>query len=174
MNDKDMIVIGKTIKVHGITGKIEISFTDDVFLRTDTSWLFLKLDGIPVPFFIEDAVKKGNGRALLKLEDVDDIKKASSLIGADILFPINNIPERDTLPDNWHFLQGFTLSDIHYGHIGTVTGVNDNSANIILFVQREDNSEVLIPLHTELVVAFNDKKRELTMELPEGLLSINE
>lgn len=173
MQEKDVYKVGQIVKVHGVKGKLEVSYTDDVFLRADIDYLFLKMDGLLVPFFIEECVMKGRGRALVKFEDVDMTERASLLLGAEVYFPVSEIPEREEEPASWDFLTGFSVSDVKEGYVGEITFVNADSANTILFVRRENNAEVLIPLHPELVVEWNEKKRELVMNLPEGLLTLN-
>ena len=46
----DLVLIGKITKLHGIDGEVVCHFTDDVFDRGDSAFLFLELDGLPVPF----------------------------------------------------------------------------------------------------------------------------
>ena len=52
IHQEDVYLIGKMTKTHGLKGEINFQFTDDVWDRTDISYLICELEGILVPFFI--------------------------------------------------------------------------------------------------------------------------
>jgi ribosomal 30S subunit maturation factor RimM len=52
--------------------------------------------------------------------------------------------------------------------VGTIIGIEAIPGNDLLVVER-DGTEVLIPLHEDLIVSVNPKKEELLLDLPEGL-----
>ena len=54
MDYNDFYKIGKIGKPHGVKGEVSFMFDDDVFDRTDADWLMLSVDGILVPFFLEE------------------------------------------------------------------------------------------------------------------------
>ena len=64
----DLVLIGKITKLHGIDGEVVCHFTDDVFDRGDSAFLFLELDGLPVPFEWEEYRFKGAEDALFSQE----------------------------------------------------------------------------------------------------------
>ena len=174
MLEKEVYKIGQLVKAHGVKGKAELSYTDDVFLRADIDYLFLRIDGLLVPFFMEECSMKGKGRALVKFEDIDTPEQVAGLLDAEVYFPISEIPEREEDPESWDFLTGFRVRDVKEGLVGEISSVNAESVNTILFVRKKDNTEVLIPLHKELVVEWDERKREIVMDLPEGLLTLND
>lgn len=76
--------IGRITRTHGVNGKVELQFTDDVFDRADAPYLFLEMDGLPVPFFWEEYSFKNQHAALFKFEDVDNEQQARRLVGAQV------------------------------------------------------------------------------------------
>ena len=50
----DVYKIGRLGKPHGIHGELSLQFADDVFDRTDADYLILDVDGILVPFYIDE------------------------------------------------------------------------------------------------------------------------
>ena len=46
--------IGKIGKPHGVNGEAAFHFDDDVFDRTEAQYLILEIDGILVPFFMDE------------------------------------------------------------------------------------------------------------------------
>ena len=56
--------------------------------------------------------------------------------------------------------------------IGTIEGVDDSTANILFSVITESGEELLIPATDDFVEEIDDEKREITMNLPDGLLDM--
>ena len=84
MNYGDYYKIGKIGKPHGVCGEVTMMFADDVFDRDDADCLMLSIDGILVPFFMEEYRFKGNETALVKFCDVDTQDAARELTGCDV------------------------------------------------------------------------------------------
>ena len=89
----DLVLIGKITKLHGIDGEVVCHFTDDVFDRGDSAFLFLELDGLPVPFEWEEYRFKGAEDALFKFVEAPDEASARHLIGARVYYPKEFIPK---------------------------------------------------------------------------------
>ena len=51
---EDVYKIGRLGKPHGVKGEISFNFDDDIFDREDADYIILDIDGILVPFFIEE------------------------------------------------------------------------------------------------------------------------
>ena len=73
---EDVYKIGIFNKPHGIHGELQFTFTDDVFDRVEADCLICLLDGIFVPFFIEEYRFRSDTTALMKLEDIDTAEQA--------------------------------------------------------------------------------------------------
>ena len=78
---EDVYRIGQLERPHGVRGEITFRFVDDVFDRVETDHLLIELDGILVPFFIEEYRFKSNEVALLKFEDIDTQMQAREISG---------------------------------------------------------------------------------------------
>ena len=65
---EEVYKIGLFNKPHGIHGELQFTFTDDIFDRVDCDYLVCLLDGIFVPFFIEEYRFRSDSTALVKLE----------------------------------------------------------------------------------------------------------
>ena len=68
---EDVYKIGVFNKPHGIHGELSFTFTDDLFDRVEAEYLICLLDGIFVPFFLEEYRFRSDSTALVKLEGVD-------------------------------------------------------------------------------------------------------
>ena len=54
IRQEEVFRIGRIGKPHGVKGETSFQFTDDVFDRVDADYLILQVDGILVPFFMEE------------------------------------------------------------------------------------------------------------------------
>lgn len=174
ISQDDIFKIGSITQIHGVGGEVIFYFTDDVFERAGIDYLFLEIEGLPVPFFIERYRLTGNGRAIIKFEDVNTADAAAEISGSDVYFPKSEVVENESEPLSWTYLTGFKVFDDQTGYLGEVEAVNDATTNILLTVQREGGGEVLIPLHEDFVTECDERERRLTLRLPDGLLTIND
>ena len=96
---EDVYRIGKLGKAHGIKGEVSMMFDDDIFDRMDAEYLVLDIDGIMVPFFMEEYRFKSQETVLVKFEGVDTQERAKELTGTEVFFPreLANEDESDVL-----------------------------------------------------------------------------
>ena len=159
--------IGRLGKAHGIKGEVSLQFDDDVFDRVDADYLVLDIDGILVPFFMEEYRFRSDSVCLVKFCDVDTQQRASELTGCDVYFP-RALADNDGSP-TLSSLVGFNIVSMPDGSaIGKIASINDQTANILF--ELEDGT--LIPANDDLITDIDTTNRQITMTLPEGLLSL--
>lgn len=164
--------IGRLGKPHGVRGEIQMQFSDDIFDRTDADYVFLKIDGLLVPFFIEEYRFRSDDVVLMKFCDVDDADRARELTGCDVYFPRNNADD-DEENITWAEIIGYTVVDsANEKAVGTIRSVDDSTINILLSVVDNDGNEHLVPISEDLVKALNKKEKTITIDIPEGLLDL--
>ena len=172
IKQEDVYKIGRIGKPHGINGEVHFLFDDDVFDRVEAEYLILEIDGILVPFFMEEYRFRGESSALVKFCDIDTQDKARELTNCDVYFPYSLTDEEpDTI--RWTQIIGFNLIDASTQNtIGTIVGVDDNTLNILFEVETPDKRVVLIPAHEELIEDINPDNRLISIQLPEGILDL--
>lgn len=170
---QDIYQIGKLTKAHGLKGEINFQFTDDIWDRTDASYLICDIDGIYVPFFLEEYRFRSDTTALVKFEDIDTIEAVQMLVNANVYFEKKHKEELDDDEVSLNYFIGFTMTDGDTDEtIGTITAIDDNTENWLFVVERPDGSEVLIPAHEEFISSINQEDKLMVMDLPIGLLDI--
>ena len=174
IREEEVFQIGYIAKTRGIRGEVELRYTDDILDRGSAKYVVLKLDGIFVPFFWEEYRFKGGATVILKLEGCDTETTAKQLVGAEAYYPYACVPEGEDgeLP-SLQALKGFRVQDGNGTDIGTIANVNDSTANVLLYLQRPDNTEAIIPYHDDFLLNFDLKTRTLQLQLPDGLLELN-
>ncbi|WP_072529760.1 ribosome maturation factor RimM [Bacteroides ilei] len=165
---EEVFKIGVINKPHGIKGEVSLTFTDDIFDRVDCDYLVLMMDGILVPFFIEEYRFRSDDVVLMKFEGIDTAEKARMLTNVQVFFPKKYMEEQDEIT-SWNFFVGFKVDDVRHGDLGIVTDVDDTTLNV-LFVIEKEGEELLLPAHEEFIVGVDRHNRILTVDIPEGLL----
>jgi len=164
---EEVFKIGRLGKAHGVKGEVSFQFDDDVFDRTDADYLILDIDGILVPFFIEEYRFRSDNVALMKFEDIDTQDRAQELTGCDVYFP-RALADEDDAP-TLTFLIGFDVIDAINGKtVGRIAAIDDSTANLLF----ELADGRLLPAADELISDIDQFGRTITMNIPEGLLEL--
>lgn len=167
IKSEEVYKIGRLGKSHGIKGEISFQFDDDIFDRVDADYLVLEIDGILVPFFMEEYRFRSDSLALVKFCDIDTQERASELTGCDVYFP-RALAEEDDISTLSMFV-GFNLVEAgNNKKVGVIASIDDSTANILF--ELEDGR--LIPATDDLITDINTKDRTIKMEIPEGLLEL--
>ncbi len=165
----DVYKIGRIGKPHGIKGELTMMVEDDVFDRVEGEYLILLIDGILVPFFIEDYRFRSEQSALVKFCDIDTQERASELTGCDVFFPRSLSDSDDTDILTWQEAIGYQVADDNSGKtLGTISYIDTSTANTLI----ELDNGMLIPAAYEIIKDINTEQRLITMSLPEGLMEI--
>ena len=167
IREDDVYKIGRIGKPHGIGGEVTLRFSDDVFDRVDAEYLVLMVDGILVPFFIEEYRFRSEEVALVKFEDIDIMDRAAELTGCDVFFP-RHLADIDNDVLTWSQIVGYDIVDVASGKvIGRIESVDESTINVLL----ELADGTLIPAVDEFIDDIDHEARKLFMSLPDGLLS---
>ncbi len=168
---EEVFHIGRLGKPHGVRGEITFMFTDDVFDRVDADYLIIEVDGILVPFFIDEYRFKSNETALIVFDGISTVEQARELTNCEVYFP-RSLSDHNNEELTWDELVGYQVNDIHEGPVGTITDVDDSTENILFYVNHKDKT-VLLPAADDLIIEINNEDKIITTELPEGLLDLS-
>ena len=156
---EEVYKIGLFNKPHGIHGELQFTFTDDIFDRVDCDYLICLLDGIFVPFFIEEYRFRSDSTALVKLEGIDTAERARMFTNVEVYFPVKHAEEAEDGELSWNFFVGFRMKDIRHGDLGEVVEVDTATVNTLFVVEQADGEELLVPAQEEFIVEINQEKK---------------
>lgn len=169
IKEEEVFKIGKINKPHGVKGEMSFTFTDDIFDRTEGEYLILKIDGILVPFFIEEYRFKSDTTAIIKFEGIDCVEKARRFVNTEIFYPKSMVDEDEVEP-TIHYFIGYKVYDVNHGYVGKISDIDDNTANILIYVERENGDEIMIPFHEDLIESIDHNDKVIAFNLPEGMI----
>lgn len=157
-----MLEIARILKSHGVDGGILIGLRDieieEINLKEP---VYITFDGLPVPFFFTSLTPKGASKAIARLCDVESLEDAEELVGRMICLP--DAREDDSEDESF---VGWEVFD-HGRGIGRISGLEPIPGNPCIYV-----GDKMIPLSEDFIVSADPAKKELRLELPEGLLDL--
>ncbi|MCB9246585.1 MAG: hypothetical protein H6606_09165 [Flavobacteriales bacterium] len=157
--------LGFVRKLHGFNGGLKAVAQSNALLNIKEPVFFL-FDGKPVPFFIS-ALEGNEDEPILFLEEINSEEKAKIFLGKEYFQ--QGDPEQQFSTDQ---LIGWSILD--KGHaVGKVLGIIPRPHQLLLEVSRNEGT-VLIPLAEEWIVEIDEENATLNLDLPEGILEINE
>lgn len=158
-----MLQIAKVLKSNGTDGGVLMGFRsvdpEDLNL---TEPVFIYFDGLPVPFYIESLTPKGTDKAIVMLTDMHTLKDAEEIVGKAVY--AEDWEECEEEEEDFSLLVGWTLKGV-----GKITEFVDIPANPCIEVDNKGEG-VLIPLHEDLIISMDPRKKVLEMQIPDGLL----
>lgn len=169
IRQEEVFKIGRLGKPHGVRGEINLQTIDDTLYDTEAEYVVLMIDGILVPFYFEEYRWKNDETVLAKFCDIDTQERAAELTGCDVFFP-RSIAESTSEEGNvsWAQIVGYALLDTYNNMVGRIAAVDDQTINLLF--ELEDGR--LIPANEQLIHNIDTEKREITMEIAEGLLDL--
>ena len=163
---------GHINKPRGTKGELVFSANSDLLCNEDVEYLIFEIEGILVPFFI-DEIKAGNGnQGTIKFDEIDDENKAKMFSGLTFFLPEKFLGEAKTTGEvELNYFIGFTLFDEKAGKSGCIIDIDQSTENELFIVQNGKN-EILIPVTMDFITDIDHKKKIIYTDLPEGLLEL--
>ena len=163
--------IGKIVAVHGLTGELLLKHE----LGKKTSLKGLKAIFIEekkealLPWFIESTKIKNEEETYIKLEGINTREAAIKLTQKKVWLRETDFKKyaAKNVPAN---LLGYTIIN-NDESLGKILELIEQPHQLLCRLEI-NGKEVLIPLHKETLQKIDHKKKEIIVELPEGLLDI--
>jgi 16S rRNA processing protein RimM len=163
-----MITIGRITKTYGFEGAVVVRSESGITGEPQHGEpVFVVKDGIPVPFFTRDAYLTTPDTLIISFDDYLTPESVTHLKGCEVRAVTGEESGEDL-----ESLEGFILTDTKSGLSGHITGVIRNPGQLMAVAEIK-GEEVLIPLHPDLIVSVDRKRKTIRMALPEGLISLN-
>jgi 16S rRNA processing protein RimM len=161
--------IGFINKLQGYKGEvqciIEKGYVEDYM---DEEFLFIMLDGIAVPFAVEE-IKDKRGAAVVKFESVNDEEYAKRFVNAEVF--VERRTKKNIEEPDWNNLTGYEVIDKTRGSLGIIKAVEEYPQQLIATLIIKEK-EVLIPLNEDFLESLNVDEKKIILNLPNGLIDL--
>ncbi|MFK8298297.1 ribosome maturation factor RimM [Capnocytophaga cynodegmi] len=172
MTLKDCFYVGTIVSKFSFKGEVLVKLdSDDPELYENLESVFIALGNNLVPFFVEKCSLHKSDLLRIKFEDVENESDADALLKHKLYLPLSFLPKLSGNKFYYHEVIGFTMEDIEYGYVGTITGVNDSTSQALFEVKNNDK-EILIPMNDEFLEKVDRKNKKIIVKTPEGLIDL--
>ena len=172
MFKKDCFLIGSIFKLHGYKGNFVIYNENNYsFTSNKIEYLFIEIDQILVPFFIEKFSINKTKNILIKLENISSETKAKKFLNLKVYLPNKYLfidKEKTTKND----IIGFTVNDINLGFLGTIKNIDTQTSQKLIYVSNEEN-EFCFPMNDHFIKSIKFETQTISVEIPKEIIELN-
>ncbi|MDR2835750.1 MAG: ribosome maturation factor RimM [Bacteroidales bacterium] len=173
-DNKNLILIGFIRKPYKFNGFLNVvileEFSSEIFNKDEP--VFLNINGIPVPFFIED-IKVRNNNLAVKFKHIDSEYEAENYKNTELFLDekyLYTFREEADLELDDDFV-GFEVYDKKFGFIGKVTELNLIPGNPVIETDFNGKNLVL-PFAENFVENIDYEQEKIFLTTPDGLIEI--
>ena len=171
MNKEDCYLLGKLTRRHGLAGNVVFKLdTDQPELYARLEGIFVEINGMLVPFFIEKQQWLKGDSKLVFFKNASE-NQIDQLLGRDVYLPLSTLPKLTGNKFYYHEVVGFTLLDQNNVDFGVIQSINDQTGQHYFFTIL-NGKQVVVPLIKDWILELNREQKTLKMELPDGLIEV--
>ncbi|MGB3007630.1 MAG: ribosome maturation factor RimM [Chitinophagaceae bacterium] len=163
--------VGKLVAVHGLTGELLLKHElgKKTSLKGLQAFFIEEKKSSFIPYFIETTKIKSEEEIYIKLEGINTREAAIRLTQNQVWLPEADFKKfaAKTAPAS---LLGYTIINKNE-RLGEILELIEQPHQLLCRLEIK-GKEVLIPLHEETLKKVNHTKKEVIVELPDGLLDI--
>lgn len=167
----EYIHIGKIVATHGVNGDLILlhSLGKKSAFKNVKAIFIEEKKGSYIPYFLQTATARTEDETLVKVEEIDSKEKGHRLIKKNVWLlqqDFDKIAEKNAPIA----LLGFTI--VEEGKVlGVAEEIIEQPHQILIKITIEEQ-EVLLPVHKDTLKKIDQNKKEIHLQLPDGLLDI--
>lgn len=171
MQTEKLIEVGYAVRTHGVKGQIKISFSENLKELSQKDALFLLLKENKIPFFISSVEYINDTDVFIVFEGIESKEDAELFTKKPVWALKDYITAEKTGIKSEQAFFGYKVQDKNTGEIGKVINVFDAQEYNLAEVEHKGKN-ILIPLHKNILIQTDKKKKILYVDLPEGLTDL--
>ncbi len=164
--------IGKITTTHGLEGKVVLQHILEgrqPFKNIEHVFVEERRESY-IPYFIENSNNTTDGEALVVFDEINTVEQAKHLVGKKVFVEPEVFAgmKGNTISTG---MTGFTMIDKRRGALGIVEDMFETPGQVLATINI-NQKEVIIPLVTATVLSVDASKKEIKVDLPDGLLEV--
>ena len=169
---EDCYKLGFIYKAYGIKGELIIRTNLELSQDIIKEWesIFIEINGILVPFFIEEINKKSDIELQIKLEDIDDEIEAKVYLGQEVYLDKSVLNVEQSNNFSW---LNFQIKNSEGVFIGEIIEIMEFPGQDMLKISTRTADEIIIPAIEDWIIEVKTEENIIVMDLPSGLINLN-
>ncbi len=171
MDTNQFFLLGYVSKKHGYKGNIVLFIdTDHPSYYHSIKNIWIIVNGVNTPFIIENTKILKEDQLVLTLKNID-LEKSERLLKKEVYIPSSQVPVLDEEQYFNRTVIDFKIFNNNNDYIGLIEEIIEIPNNTIIQTT-VNGSEVLIPFNENTLIKLKKNKKELTIEIPDGLIEL--
>ena len=171
MRKEDCYFLGKITRRHGLSGNVILKLdTDQPELYKKLESIFIEINGLLVPFFIEK-ISYSKADALNIFFKNSSEALVDQVIGKNVYLPLATLPPLRGNQFYYHEVLGFEIMEEDGKSCGIISSINDQTSQHYFILQLA-GTEIIIPIIKDWILEVNRTEKFIKMSLPEGLMDV--
>jgi len=173
MNQPEYTLIGRLNSTHGLEGNITLTHQlkgKNTVKKLQHIFVEVRKESY-IPYFIENCTIFNEQDAAVLLDDVYSLEEAKKLAGKNVYIETELYQKLQPADVSMNFV-GFTLYDGNDQKVGKITDIIEAPNQLLAAVELSNGNEALVPVVEHFISSINIAKRELTLQIPDGLIDL--
>jgi len=171
MDSNGYYKLGTIARTHGVKGNLVIALdVDDPSKYKKIKAVFLPKDGLFSSYKVTSTSLLGDNM-IVHLEGIEDMTSAENYVRKEVFLPLEQLPKLPTNKVYFHEAVGMMVIDKTEGELGKIERIYDLPEQPMASVKFNEK-ELLFPLISVFIEKVDRDKKELHVNLPEGLIDI--
>jgi len=172
MKKDDCFYVGTVVGKYSFKGEVLVKTdSDNPEDYTKLESIFVELSTGLVPFFIRKCQLHKSSLLRIDFEEVNSEQDADAILKKNLFLPLDLLPPLEGNKFYYHEVIGFSITQ-NGTQIGTILRVIEQGLQALFEITDNQGAERLIPIHDDFILEVDRASRNITVQLPEGLLEL--
>ncbi|KGL49441.1 ribosome maturation factor RimM [Porphyromonas cangingivalis] len=177
IDNSQLVPYGNIRKTHGHKGNFVVTLENEALLELEPDFIFIEIDGIPVPFRVQE-MSGTRDHLITAVSRVSSGEGAERLRGAKV-YVLKSLYDEQVDLDNMeelslYHLIGYSVIHSSGDRIGTLSAIDESTANILLILETKEREEIYVPFVEDWIIGLDHQKRLIELDCPLEILVLNE
>jgi len=172
MKKDDCFYVGTVVGKYSFKGEVLVKTdSDNPEDYTKLESIFVELSTGLVPFFIRKCQLHKSSLLRIDFEEVNSEQDANAILKKNLFLPLDLLPPLEGNKFYYHEVIGFSITQ-NGTQIGTILRIIEQGLQALFEITDNQGAERLIPIHDDFILEVDRASRNITVQLPEGLLEL--
>jgi 16S rRNA processing protein RimM len=172
MKKDDCFYVGTVVGKYSFKGEVLVKTdSDNPEDYTKLESIFVELSTGFVPFFIRKCQLHKSSLLRIDFEEVNSEQDADAILKKNLFLPLDLLPPLEGNKFYYHEVIGFSITQ-NGTQIGTILRIIEQGLQALFEITDNQGAERLIPIHDDFILEVDRASRNITVQLPEGLLEL--
>ncbi len=172
MKKDDCFYVGTVVGKYSFKGEVLVKTdSDNPEDYTKLESIFVELSTGLVPFFIRKCQLHKSSLLRIDFEEVNSEQDADAILKKNLFLPLDLLPPLEGNKFYYHEVIGFSITQ-NGTQIGTILRIIEQGLQALFEITDNQGAERLIPIHDDFILEVDRSSRNITVQLPEGLLEL--